>query len=203
MEDHRVKRDQSPNMRLFVALPLSDVWRIAVGELLGRLRSRDEGSEVRWVKPEGVHLTLRFLGEVDDARLDALGEALDKAVSGHEAPHLAPGALGAFPNLSRPRVVWVGLEESGQRLAPLQVAVEKAVRRLGWPREKRAFRPHLTLGRVRDPRRGISEQLVQALGRESIAALPASEHRHVVLMQSHLSRHGARYEALRTWQLLA
>jgi 2'-5' RNA ligase len=156
---------------------------------------------VRWVAPEGIHLTLRFLGEVDEARLDELGAALEQAVAGREAPRLAPGSLGAFPSLRRPRVIWIGLEEDGRRLEPLHVAVEGAARLLGWPAETRAFRPHLTLGRVRDPRRGVPPELVQALAAERVATWPSSPQRCVALMRSHLSPHGARYEELRTWQL--
>ena len=94
-------------MRLFVALNLPDVVRRALWEATSALRDRD--FPIKWVRPEGLHLTLKFLGEVDDARERELRDALQRAVAGGKTLPLALGGFGVFPDFSRPRVVWVGV----------------------------------------------------------------------------------------------
>ncbi len=188
-------------MRLFVAVELSSAWIEALRAVQARLRALDTPPSVRWVRPEGIHLTLRFLGEVDDANVEPLRAGVDAALSGHEPPVLAPDALGAFPNVRRARVGWVGVREEGARLEPLQHDLEQAVRGLGWAAETRAFHPHLTLGRARDPRRGVSAALASSLAREHVHRWEPREEARVALMRSHLSPRGARYEALHVWRL--
>lgn len=190
-------------MRLFVALLLSEAWLDALRQVQARLRELDAPRSVRWVDPANIHLTLRFIGEFDPERLEALRAALDAAVCAHAAPHLAPAGLGAFPNPARARVLWVGIQESGERLGMLQSAVEDAVQGVGLPAERRGFRPHLTLGRVRDPRRGLPSELVRALSTEAVPGWTPAPETRVALMRSHLSPRGAHYESLHTWELSA
>ena len=197
-------------MRLFVALCLHADLHAVLGQVIEDLRLLDRRDQVRWVDPVGIHLTLKFLGEAGDERVPDLEAGLGAAVRGRQAPRLALGLLGAFPDLRRPRVLWIGLAEeewspgSGGCLAPLQEAVEAATEALGWEREKRAFQPHLTLGRVREARGGgdlsLPPALLAALGR-SAPALPPGPLLRVALMQSHLSPAGARYEERRAWEL--
>jgi RNA 2',3'-cyclic 3'-phosphodiesterase len=118
-----------------------------VSEALG---GRVPPGSVRWVRPELIHLTLRFLGETAVAQLPAISAALDEVGRQTGPLALRLGPVDCFPNCKRPRVIWVGLEGDLRALATLQQRVETALVPLGWAAEKRPFQPHLTLGRVKD-----------------------------------------------------
>ena len=187
-------------MRLFVALCLDGVLRREAATQVAQLQAADTERAVRWVAVSGMHLTLQFLGEVPDAAATAIAAALDAALAGLPAPHLALAGGGAFPNLRRPRVIWMGLREEGSALVAVHRAVGEALAPLGWPPDKRSFQPHLTAGRVRDgarPGRALIGAVEAARG-TAAAARPQTE---VVLFRSHLVDGPARYERLRTWDL--
>jgi 2'-5' RNA ligase len=135
---------ENGNIRSFIAVDLSASVRAALQRL------RDEFAqlrcEVRWVRVEGVHVTLKFLGWVEPPRLEQVRATLAAAVAGQLALQVRARGLGAFPNLRRPRVLWVGLE--GEGLAELATCVEEAMSRLDFEPERRGFTPHVTLGRV-------------------------------------------------------
>jgi 2'-5' RNA ligase len=139
---------QDAKVRSFIAIDLSVPVRAALQRL------RDEFAqlkcEVRWVRVEGVHVTLKFLGGVEPARLEQIHTALAAAVADRPALRVRARGLGAFPSLRRPRVLWVGLEGDG--LAELAACVERAMSPLGFEPEKRGFTPHITLGRVNGTR---------------------------------------------------
>lgn len=139
-------------IRAFIALNLpDDIKRIVVAtgeQLAPALPERS----VRWVKPNAMHLTLRFLGETAETLLPAVGQALDAAVAGRTAFTLHLDGLGVFPNTKRPRVLWLGLAPTAA-LGQLKAAVDAALLPLGWAAERGPFTPHLTLGRVRDGQR--------------------------------------------------
>ncbi|HEX4575022.1 MAG TPA: RNA 2',3'-cyclic phosphodiesterase [Gemmatimonadales bacterium] len=132
-------------MRLFLALNLPPPVRHALWQATAPLR--DLELPVKWVPAEGMHLTLKFLGEVAPERDAELGAALGRAKAGARAVSLALGGFGAFPDVTRPRVVWAGVA-SEPALELLAHQVEQAFGPLGFPTEARAFRPHLTLGRT-------------------------------------------------------
>jgi 2'-5' RNA ligase len=133
-------------VRLFIALtPPPEVQR-TVWEAFRSLRARD--LPVKWVSPEGVHLTLKFLGEVGDERRDALVGALGTAAAGMRPIALVVRGAGAFPDLERPRVFWAGVAPD-PALELLADGVERGFAPLGFPTEGRPFRPHLTMGRAR------------------------------------------------------
>ena len=191
-------------MRLFVALLLEPAWLEVLEAVQKRLKALDRTSSVRWTDPRSIHLTLKFLGEVDEERRQELVQALAEAVEGRGAPILGLGGLGGFPNRKRPRVLWVGLKEEGRLLPPLQAAVESAAATLGWEREGRPFQPHLTVGRVRDfggHSSRVPQELLDAITDDPITQQAAMPQPRVALMQSHLSPQGARYAAFRLWEL--
>ena len=177
-------------MRLFVALELSDAVRSAIHDLMGRLQHAR--ADLRWVRPEGMHLTLKFIGEVPEEKLAPIKQALADVRSPRPVEMNFRG-LGYFPNQRRPRVLWVAIEAS-ENLAELAAQVEAALEPLGIERENRAFVPHLTLGRFKSDRRLARLQ-------EEIAALPSTEFGRVetgelFLFQSKLSPKGAEYTKL-------
>ncbi|HEX9763952.1 MAG TPA: RNA 2',3'-cyclic phosphodiesterase [Candidatus Acidoferrales bacterium] len=177
-------------MRLFVALELGETVRAAVRDLIGRLqRAR---ADVRWVRPEGMHLTLKFIGEVPEDKLEPIRAALG-GVTSPKPVTLEFRELGYFPNERRPHVLWVGIEAS-DNLANLAGQLEAALEPLGIEREERDYVPHLTLGRFKSAKRADKLQ-------EEIAALASTEFGRVetsefFLFQSKLSPAGAQYTKL-------
>jgi len=181
-------------VRCFVAIDLSPEVRAAVAEAQAGLRAAAPRADVRWVDPAGMHLTLKFLGEVPEERLPALQGALTEAVTRRPALALAARGLGGFPNARRPRVVWMGIAGDGEALGRTAAGVEDALVPLGFPAEARPFRGHVTLARVRSPR-GLA-QLGDAIAAGAHADFGAWTAQEVVLYRSHLKPSGAVYEPL-------
>lgn len=136
--------------RAFVAVEISEGARRQITDLLGRLR-RDTGVPVRWVRPELMHLTLAFLGEVPQDFIEAATARLTEVASGHRPFPMQLKGLGAFPGPTRARIVWVGVEPGRSDVCTLQAGAVKALRAVGYQPEKRPFNPHLTMGRLRIP----------------------------------------------------
>lgn len=180
-------------MRAFLAVEMDDVARDALTGLLTRLRAST--AKVSWVKPENVHLTLRFLGDVDEGQVNRLGERLALAYRDVEPFRLMVRGVGVFPNLRRPRVVWAGVLAGDGVLEAVQRASEDAARWIGLPPEEKRFSPHVTLGRVRDDRRcGDLRDCVEAeqgFGAGDIVV------KRVALFRSTLSSQGSNYTLLR------
>lgn len=137
-------------MRLFAALPIPDPARGAVVAFLDDLRRSNW--PVRWIRTEGIHLTLKFYGEVMPERLDVIEEALRFAVAGTGPIPLRITELGAFPTAARPRVLWIGVD-APPALELLQDRLERGGEEIGFPPEGVPFQPHVTLGRVREGHR--------------------------------------------------
>ena len=182
-----------------MAVHLDDPTRVALATACAALMPHVRGLPVAWVPPENFHITLKFLGAIEEARVAAVVEALQVAIAGHRAFTLEIRGLGAFPSPTRPRVLWAGVDEGRAALARLGAAVEDGMAGLGFEREERPFAPHVTLARVREPRRApalagaLAEAATQPFGKPGID--------HVALMRSHLSPRGARYTALTSMPL--
>lgn len=183
-------------MRLFAAIPVGPPAAGVLTELVERWRVTDW--PVKWVRAEGLHLTLKFLGSVDEQRLDAVRDSLGNAIAGTPGLSFTLGELGAFPSLAAGRVLWADLESEGA----LELAVdrvERACAELGFPLEGRPFRPHVTLGRVREGRR-LSPSAIEAI--ESTRLEPASfMSEAIVLFESRTGPGGSRYEPRATFPL--
>ncbi|PYO32629.1 MAG: RNA 2',3'-cyclic phosphodiesterase [Gemmatimonadetes bacterium] len=176
-------------LRLFVALNLPSPVRQALWQTVAPLRER--GLPVKWVRPDGIHLTLKFLGDVAEERAADVRAALGRAAAGARPLPLALGEFGVFPDFQRPRVVWAGIT-ADSRLEILQHRVEQEFAPLGFPTEARPFRPHVTLGRAaREARPRDFAGLEAALGALQFEATVVVE--SVDLMQSTLESAGAVY----------
>jgi RNA 2',3'-cyclic 3'-phosphodiesterase len=179
-------------MRLFVAVDPSAKVRAQLKETLARLAAH--APNAKWVRPESLHVTLAFLGYVDDRLAPEIAAALGCAAARHEAVRLRLSGGGAFGSTRRPRVLWVGLEGAIAELAAIHGDVEEALIPFGYEPEQRAFKPHLTLARARDPRgdaalTGAAHELAASdFGRMRVG--------HLVLYRSDLSPAGARHTAL-------
>lgn len=179
-------------MRLFIAINLPPSERDRLQRAAGALRAAH--LPVRWVGSDALHLTLKFLGEVPDARRGEVEEATREVSAGFGPFQLELRGLGAFPRLASPRVLWVGVHAPPE-LARLAGALDEAMGRLGFPREERPFSPHLTLGRAeRDAGAGQFKPLPQLAAAFDFAS--SIEAHTVDLMRSQLSPRGARYERL-------
>ncbi|MBN2225743.1 MAG: RNA 2',3'-cyclic phosphodiesterase [candidate division Zixibacteria bacterium] len=135
-------------MRLFIALPLPKEVEEELGRIIFALKQK--GPRIKWVTPKNVHLTVKFLGETPEKQVEAITDAVRQTAAGHTVITCATGGLGAFPNLKRPRVYWVGLTGQIDRLQAIARDMDEHTARLGFERENRPFKPHLTLGRVRE-----------------------------------------------------
>ena len=155
----------------------------------GRLRVA--GVDASWSRAEGMHLTLKFLGEVTDQKVPEIMSSLQKAAEGIGPLGLSVSGIGAFPNPKNARVVWIGLAGDIEKLTRLQVAVENAMVLLNIAREERKFTPHLTLGRIKYIR--SSDRWLKTLEEIKDISLPGFEVTSVSLMKSELKPSGAVY----------
>jgi 2'-5' RNA ligase len=179
-------------MRLFAGIPVPSELRQRAAQVLGKCAR--SGADVRWVRPANLHLTVRFFGETAEDVLPRLKEALAAAARTREPFSLELGGYGAFPEVERPRVLFVPVLRGGESLAALAEAVLRGTEDLGFPPPGEEFHPHLTLGRVRSRRpsddslRELHQVAPARLGRMRVASLH--------LFESMLSAKGPEYRHL-------
>jgi 2'-5' RNA ligase len=183
------------DLRLFIAVAAPPEAIAACATLIDGVRASVGDAAVRWVRPEGLHVTLRFLGATAPARVDGLVAAMAAAAEGEGPFDVGLAGAGAFPSLARPRTVWIGIVDGAPRLGALAGRLAAPLAELGWPPEGRPFRPHLTVGRTRSteaPARTAAEAVARA-ARDWRVAFRAEAIR---LYRSHLGSGLARYEVL-------
>jgi 2'-5' RNA ligase len=176
-------------VRCFVALDPPPEVRARVAALIERVRRATPRTDVRWADADTLHVTLKFLGEVADDRVPAVGDALARVAAAHAPLALVVAGAGTFPGSGRPRVLHVRIAGDAAGLAALARAVDASLAALGFAAETRPFQAHLTVGRVRSPRG--AGRLAAALGAEAGAPLGAWTAEAVVLYQSRLHPAGA------------
>ena len=179
-------------VRTFVGVDLPPAVKTQIRQIMGQLKPL--GRMIRWVRPEGMHLTLKFLGEIAEERLAMVYQAVEKGVVGISPFSFALAGLGGFPNLHRPRVIWLGVSQGGESLKKLQDQVENQLAGCGFPKEKRSFSPHLTIGRVKSLQ-GIQPLLdrISTISYQSEEITVSA----VKVMRSQLKPTGAEYSALK------
>ena len=190
-------------IRSFISLPISDqvrgILRKTINEIDGVIQDK-----IRWVRPEGIHLTLKFMGEINTDKIDALLLLLPEIATEVTPFELTLSELGCFPNNRRPRVLWAGVKGDLSTLQNLHLAVDNVVEKVGLPRERRGFSPHLTLGRVR---RNISEREVDQIGKiiglTSLPNTPSWTNQTVNLMRTELDPEGSRHYLVDSFPMLS
>ena len=205
---HQFDHRHAPEARLFVAVPLPDAAREAISGVVDRVRRRlDEvdavsaanggapGGRVRWVRMDGLHITLRFLGGTAEDRLGELGPAVDAAAWAVSPFDVLLDGGGAFPVPGRPRALWLGIVDGAAELGGLAAGLEDALAEVGIPRDDRPFRPHLTVARTDGVRTGpLAARELEAAARGLGLRFTADR---LVLYRSHLGGGPARYEPIR------
>ncbi len=189
-------------MRAFIAVNIPVEIKQNLQEEIGRLRALIRGESVRWVRSEGIHLTLKFLGEISNNSLEEIHQTLEREVRKHPNCTLSVGGFGCFPNRRRPRVLWIGITEDKGTLAQVQSSIHEKLVPLGFEKEGRSFHPHLTLGRVR---RNVSKddliQLQDAVNEFTVSQIGQFEVREIHLIESILKPSGAEYCTLGEYTL--
>jgi RNA 2',3'-cyclic 3'-phosphodiesterase len=183
-------------VRLFVSLDFPDAVRERLRELIARLKAGSSGA--KWVRPEGMHVTLKFIGETDPANLDPIRAALATAHSPRPVDMNFRG-LGFFPHERQPRVLWCGVEAS-PNLPPLAANIADALVPLGFPREERKFTPHLTLARFPDPKR--VQEIIRAAEKLKSYEFGSAHETEFHLIESKLKPTGAEYTRLASFSFV-
>ena len=181
-------------MRLFIAIAIPENIRTGFASLLKEFRA--VAPQVKWVRAENLHVTLKFLGETESAKLGALQNVL-AGVRSPDPVNLEFRGMGFFPNEKRPRVFWTGMEAS-PNLKTLAADTDHAAHRLGFPLEERPFTPHLTLARFSLP--GIPPKLLQAVNENTGKSFGSLHTREFHLVESKLKPTGAEYTTLQTFR---
>jgi len=193
-----------PRLRLFMAIDPPGETSTHVRRIIEQLRR--SGIEAGWVDPSQLHLTLHFLGSVNESELHAICPLMDQACEGLSPFEVEYGGVGAFPGPENPRTIWLGVRRGGEELVRLHDALGHLLEPLGYPLERRRFLPHITVGRVRREKQGSDSTVAGALAVEleklvDVAA-GGGEIAEVSLFSSHLDRNGPAYELLHTADLL-
>ncbi len=185
------------NLRLFIAIELPETNREPIHRMLRNFQQAIPRRTVRWVNTENLHLTLKFLGDTPVNQVDHIGAVLHDAVKAHRPFNIDIVGAGCFPNHRKPRVIWLGLHDESGQLTVLHQTIEEHIVPFGFPTEKRSFKPHLTMGRVK---RQVSRQELAQIGdhvqQTNIGKLTTWPCRSVRLMQSDLTSQGAVYTCL-------
>jgi 2'-5' RNA ligase len=189
-------------MRIFIAIELNEEMHNKLAAIQSKLKPA--GADVKWVEPQNIHLTLKFLGETPPEKIEKIKNTLDAIAANTNTFNISLSQIGAFPNINSPRVIWVGIKDVG---APCNVTllaseIENELAKLGFPKEDRPFSAHLTLGRVRSPkdRERLKEQITSSATLWRDFAMTVST---ITLFQSTLTPKGPIYTALHKSNLKA
>ncbi|MGD9015179.1 MAG: RNA 2',3'-cyclic phosphodiesterase [Candidatus Omnitrophota bacterium] len=181
-------------MRTFIAVELPEEIRTSLSNIQDELKQTR--ADVKWVKPENIHLTLKFLGEIEQDRVLKIQSILDQIASKKSGFNLYLSSLGAFPKLQYPRVIWIGVEND-QPIQEIAETIEKELCKIGLPAETRPFSSHITLGRVRSGlnRKALIEKL-EFLNKNLCSPPPEFKVSGLTLFKSTLTEQGPIYEAI-------
>lgn len=185
-------------IRTFIALDIGPQIKAELTDIQSRLKPSN--ADVKWTRPDNIHLTLKFLGNVSMDKLDTIKSSLNDVAAKHKKFELSLGAIGAFPKIDHPRVVWVGLDKGAAQATSLAEDIEEALSKVGFEKEKRKFAAHLTLGRIRSPKN--LNQLVYKIKSLDFSPSAVCTIDKITLYQSTLTSKGPIYSLLRSQPLL-
>jgi len=182
------ERDSEDTIRTFICIEIPPGVKTHIEDLQHTLRQPD--AQISWVKPANIHLTIKFLGDVEVSRIETVRRAVERATASVSAFDIEVGSAGCFPDARNVRVLWVGLSRVPEVLSDLHLRIEDELARDGFPRESKRFSPHLTIGRARNPNR--ARQTAETLIARGFApiAFQASE---IIVMRSDMHPTGSIY----------
>jgi len=189
-------------MRAFIAIELPKDIRDSL--CLLQEAFKQTGSDVKWVEPQNIHLTLKFLGERDEKRIKQIEEVVEEVAKENRAFTMRINSIGAFPRLEAPRVIWVGLGKGEMETVKIAQELDEKIATLGIPKEERPFSSHITIGRVRSPAK--REKLIQGLkvlSQETVWKNQEFQAGKITLFKSTLSPKGPFYEVISEAPLIA
>ncbi|MDD5166551.1 MAG: RNA 2',3'-cyclic phosphodiesterase [Candidatus Omnitrophica bacterium] len=183
-------------MRTFIAIELPQKIKDALERLQNQLKTT--GADVKWVSPQNIHLTLKFLGEIDDKKIGEATKILEDNAKNEKTFPLRLASIGAFPKIDTPRVIWIGVAQGDSETKKIAGSLEDAFSKIGIPKEDRPFSSHITIGRVRSPQN--RDKLVQEL--KTLADSSGKENLEftadkITLFKSTLTPKGPLYEAFK------
>lgn len=179
-------------MRCFIAIPLTGDITQGLSKIQSQLK--ETGADVGWIKSDNIHLTLKFLGDVEETKVKIICQKLKEVVNKSACFESGIEKLGTFPSISNPRVVWIGMSKNEDKIIKLQQRIEEILEPLGFEKELRPFHPHLTLGRVKS-KKNIN-QLIEKLKSLPVPPFEPIIVDRIILFQSILKPTGAEYTAL-------
>jgi 2'-5' RNA ligase len=183
-------------MRTFIAIEISE----DIARILAQIEShlKYAGADVKWVKPEIIHLTLKFLGEISEKKCEGVKLVLDDIAGSTKPFELSIKDVGAFPKIEHPKVIWVGLDNGAKGSKDLAYRIDETLSKIGFAKEERPFSPHLTIGRVRSSanRDKLTEKMSSASANFQLSAVPSHKVTSVILFQSTLTPQGSIYTKL-------
>jgi len=185
-------------IRSFLAFELPEDIKKIVTRVSGEIR--ESSLDVRWVRPERIHLTVVFMGDIQSEQIPSMGEVLSAVCSSYEHFRISLKPLGCFPNSRSPRVIWLGIDGDLERMSRFRDDLQHALSPFGIKEEERAFRPHLTLGRFKKPGKRQTE-LEQLLAKYGDVASPACALDELALFRSDLKPGGAVFTKMLSWRL--
>lgn len=187
--------DREEKIRAFLALPLGEAFEASVRSVVEKLKNQHP--EIKWVQPSQIHVTLHFFGPIESRVIPKISDGVVPVTQKTKPLKLSLQGMGGFPSLERPRVIWGGIEGEVEALTHLWFSLEERFTKLGFECEKRTFKPHLTLGRVREGKRG---PLLKNIEFGPTEMKLVSE---IALFKSILSSAGPKYEKIETFSLSA
>ena len=184
-------------MRAFIALELSNEIKNELARLQGELKK--VGADIKWVKSQNIHLTLKFLGDIDEGKVEQIKKILDQISSQNKTFEISPFKLGAFPNIDNPRVVWAGIDKGCSNAEQIAQSVEDELSKIGFEKESRPFSAHFTLGRVKSGKNkaALKESFSSVEARPESCAINS-----ITLFQSTLTPQGPIYSSLHKAKLI-
>jgi len=184
-------------MRLFIAVPIPDEIKNNITQIVSELNKTP--TKVRWVKKESMHLTLKFIGNVEEKKADEITDALKTITFPEFQNKIEFKDIGFFPNRRRPRVIWVGIKDYEKKLSEWALLLEGVLEPLGFPKEKRGFKPHLTIGRIKSPEE--MDSILRIVNRRRGHLFGTAKPDKVILFQSILKPTGAEYKSLHSFHV--
>ena len=187
-------------MRAFIAIEIPQETKLALAKLEDRFKQTN--ADVKWVAPENLHLTLKFLGDIDGAQAEKITAIIENVANNHPPYPVKISSVGAFPKLSLLKVVWVGLDTGAEETKKIFKDLEERLEKLGIPKDERPFSTHITLGRTRSPsNRNLLAKEIKIITENFELDNSEFQVRKITLFKSILSPNGPTYEVLKTASL--